>query len=141
VVETNFQERKEKRRGKSMMEHSMFSRLEDFISLARKGEDVGLTITLNKQILTRKFEPYTAGDSEDEVDMYIFSADYFFLFKGKTYEVTKLYAFGVEGEPLDITKHNITVADERLKMDYKRLRDADIAFEEKFWHDQLWGRF
>jgi hypothetical protein len=34
-----------------MTEHSMFSRLEDFISLARKGEEVDLTITLNKQIL------------------------------------------------------------------------------------------
>jgi len=124
-----------------MTEHSMFSRLEDFISLARKGEDIGLTITLNKQILTRKFEPYTVGEAEDEVDTYIFAADYFFLFEGKTYEVTKLYAFGIEGEPLDITKRNIAVADERLKMDYRRLREARIAFEEKLWHDQLWGRF
>jgi len=124
-----------------MTDHSMFSRLEDFISLAGKGEEVDLTITLNKQILTRKFEPYTVGEPEDEIDMYIFSADYVFLVEGKTYEVTKLYAFGVEGEPLDITKRNITVANERLKMDYKRLREANIDFEEKYWHDRLWGRF
>lgn len=124
-----------------MTEHSMFSRLEDFISLAGKGEEVALTITLNKQILTRKFEPYTVGEPEDEIDMYIFSADYVFLVEGKTHEVTKLYAFGVEGELLNITKRNITVANERLKMDYKRLREANIGFEEKFWHDQLWGRF
>jgi hypothetical protein len=124
-----------------MTEHSMFSRLEDFISLARKGEEVALTITLNKQILTRKFEPYTVGEPEDEIDTYIFSADYVFLVEGKTHEVTKLYAFGVEGEPLNITKRNITVANERLKMDYARLREANIGFEEKFWHDQLWGRF
>ena len=124
-----------------MTEHSMFSRLEDFISLAGKGEEVALTITLNKQILTRKFEPYTVGEPDDEIDMYIFSADYVFLVEGKTHEVTKLYAFGVEGELLNITKRNITVANERLKMDYKRLREANIGFEEKFWHDQLWGRF
>ena len=124
-----------------MTEQSMFSRLEDFISLAGKGEEVALTITLNKQILTRKFEPYTVGEPDDEIDMYIFSADYVFLVEGKTHEVTKLYAFGVEGELLNITKRNITVANERLKMDYKRLREANIGFEEKFWHDQLWGRF
>ena len=124
-----------------MTEHSMFSRLEDFISLAGKGEEVALTITLNKQILTRKFEPYTVGEPDDEIDMYIFSADYVFLVEGKTHEVTKLYAFGGEGELFNITKRNITVANERLKMDYKRLREANIGFEEKFWHDQLWGRF
>ena len=124
-----------------MTEHSMFSRLEDFISFARKGEEVDLTITLNKEIFTRKFEPYTSGEPEDQIDMYIFSADYAFLVQEKIYEVTKLYAFGVEGEPLNITKHNITVANERLKMDYKRLREANINFKEKFWQDQLWGRF
>jgi hypothetical protein len=119
----------------------MFSRLEDFISLARKGEEVDLTITLNKQIVTRKFEPYATGESEDQIDMYIFSADYVFHVQGKTHKVTKLYAFGVEGEPSDITKHNITVANERLKIDYKRLKEANISFKEKFWQDQLWGRF
>jgi len=114
-------------------EHNMFSRLEDFISLARKGQEVNLTVTLDKQILTRKFEPYTVGEPEDEIDMYIFSADYVFIVQGKTHEITKLYAFGVEGEPLNTTTHNMTVANERLKMDYKRLREANIGFEEKYW--------
>ena len=40
-----------------------------------------------------------------------------------------------------MTKRNVIVADERLKMDYKRLREANIHFKEKFWHEQLWGRF
>jgi hypothetical protein len=35
-----------------MTEQSIFSRLEDFISLARKGEEVDLTVTLDKQICT-----------------------------------------------------------------------------------------
>jgi hypothetical protein len=115
-----------------MTEHSMLSRLEDFISLARKGEDIGLTITLNTQIITRKFD--TAEGPEADIDTYIFSADYFLLFEGKTYKVRKLYAFGVEGEPLEIIKRNKTVAKERLKIDYKRLREANIPFEEKFWY-------
>ena len=81
------------------------------------------------------------GDSEDEIDMYILSTNYVFVVGGKTNEVTKLYVSGIEGESLNMTKRNIYVANERLKMDYKRLREAKIVFEEKFWDEQLRGSF
>ncbi len=119
----------------------MFNRLEDFISLARKGEKVDLTVVLNKRIFTRKFGPYTMGNSEDEIDMYILSTDYVFVVGGKTNEVTKFYVSGIEGESLNMIKRNIYVANERLKMDYKRLREAKIVFEEKLWDEQLPGSF
>jgi hypothetical protein len=118
-----------------MTEKSVVSRLEDFISLARKGEKVDLTVTLNKQIFTRKFYPLSTGASEDEIDMYMLTADYAFLVEGKTYEVTKFYASGIEGESLNETKRNVYVANERLKMDYKRLRDAKIILAEHFWDE------
>jgi len=118
-----------------MTEKSVVSRLEDFICLARKGEKVDLTVTLNKQIFTRKFYPYKSGASEDEIDMYILTADYVFLVEGKTYEVTKFYASGIEGESLSESKHNVYIANERLKMDYARLRDAKIVFAEVFWDE------
>jgi hypothetical protein len=114
------------------MEQSI-CRLENFISLTRKGEKVDLTITLNKQIFTRKFDPYTMGDSEDEIDMYMLSADYLFVVAGETKEVTKYYVSGIEGESLVATKDNISIANERLKMDYDRLKKAKIVFLEKFW--------
>ncbi len=115
----------------------MFIRLEDFISISRKGEKVDLTVTLNKQILTRKFDPYTMGDPEDEIDMYILSADYLFVVGGEVKEVTKYYVSGIEGESPSMTKLNIYIANERLKMDYRRLREAKIIFEEKYWDEQL----
>jgi hypothetical protein len=118
-----------------MTEKSVVSRLEDCISLARKGEKVDLTVTLNKQIFTRKFYPLTTGASEDEIDMYILTADYAFLVEGKTYEITKFYASGIEGESLSETKRNIHIANERLKVDYKRLREAEIVFAEIFWDE------
>lgn len=116
-----------------MLEHSMFNRIEDFISLSRKGEMVDLTVTLNKQFVTRKFDPYTMGDPEDEIGMYILSADYLFALGGEVKEVTKYYVSGIEGESLSDAKRNIYVANERLKIDYKRLREAEIVFLEKFW--------
>jgi hypothetical protein len=114
-------------------EQRMFNRLEDFISIAKKGEKVDLTVELNKRIFTRKFGSFTMGDPEDEIDMYILSADYLFVVAGETVEVTKYYVSGIEGESLIATKNNIHVANERLKMDYKRLREAEIIFLEKFW--------
>jgi len=114
-------------------EQRMFNRLEDFISIAKKGEKVDLTVELDKRIFTRKFGSYTMEDSEDEIDMYIFSADYLFVVAGEAVEVTKYYVSGIEGESLIATKNNIHVANERLKMDYKRLREAKIIFLEKYW--------
>jgi hypothetical protein len=116
-----------------MTEQIIYSRLEDFISIARKGEKVDLTVVLNTRIFTRKFDPYTMGDPEDEIDMFILSADYLFVVEGETKEVTKYYASGIEGESASVTKRNIYVANERLKMDYERLREANIVFLEKFW--------
>lgn len=116
-----------------MTKQRMFNRLEDFIDVARRGEQVDLTVTLKKQRFIRKFDPYSMVDSEDEIDMCILSADYSFSVGGKTNKVTKLYVHGIEGESLIAAKSNISIANERLKMDYKRLRKANIVFEEKFW--------
>jgi hypothetical protein len=119
----------------------MLMRLEDFISLARKGEEVDLSVTLNKQIFTRKFDPYTTGDPEDEIDMYMLSADYSFTVGGRTVGITKFYASGIEGESQDDTRRNIYIANERLIMDYNRLKEAKIVFVEKFWDEKLWGTY
>ena len=122
-----------KQRSNPVTEQRMFNRLEDFISIARKGEKIDLTVELNKRIFTPKFDSYTMGDQKDEIDIYIFSADYLFVVAGEAMEVTKYYGSGIKGTSLIETKNNIYVANERLKMDYKRLREAKIIFSEKFW--------
>ena len=75
----------------------MFSRLEDFISLARKGKKVDLTVTLNKQVFTRKFALHATEDLRDEVDIYIFSANYVFVVKGKTKKLQKFVHSDLRG--------------------------------------------
>ena len=116
-----------------MTKQSVFSRLEDFITIARKGKEVELTVGLDKRLYTRKFAPYSMGDPGDEIDMYILAANYVFVVEGKIHEFTKFYASGVEGDSPSAVQREIDVANERLKMDYKRLRDANIIFSEKFW--------
>jgi len=51
-----------------MTEQRIFSRLEDFMSIAKKGEKVDLTVVLNTRSVrakfpfyTRKFDPSTIG--------------------------------------------------------------------------------
>ena len=119
--------------GGAMIEQRLFNRLEDFILLARRGGGIDLTVELEKRLFTRKFGPYMGGEPEDEIDMYILAAEYDFVVEGKTYEVTKFYAFGTEGELPNTARREIAVANERLKMDYKRLKEANIVFSEKFW--------
>ena len=116
-----------------MTKQSAFSRLEDFITIARKGEEAELTVVLDKRLFTRKFAPYTMGDPGDEIDTYILAANYVFVVEEKSHEFTKFYAFGVEGESPSAVQREIDVANERLKMDYKRLRDENIVFLEKFF--------
>ena len=122
---------------KGMTELVEFNRLEDFITFAKKGENIDLSVFLNKQMFTRKFYPDTAGDAEDEIDMYILSANYVFTIEGVETEVTKFYASGIEGESPDIMIRNIYIANKRLKADYQRLKEAHIIFAEKFWDEQL----
>lgn len=140
-MERAYSPNKQEKGSSRMTEKSVVSRLEDFICMAKKGDKVDLTVTLNKQIFTRKFYPNKTGTSEDEIDMYILTADYVFLLEGKTHEITKFYASGIEGESLGESKHNVYVANERLKMDYKRLRDAKIVFPEIFWDEPLHESF
>ena len=118
------------------MEEGMFNRLEDFISLAKNGEKIDLTVSLDKQILTRKFYPYKPGESEDEIDMYFLTANFIFDVAGRVHEVTKFYASGIEGDSQANIKRNVHIANERLKMDYKRLKEADIIFSENCWDEQ-----
>jgi len=116
-----------------MTKQRVFNRLDDFITIARKGKEVELTVVLDKRLFKRKFGPSTMGDSGDEIDTYILAANYFFVGEGKTHEFTKFYAFGFEGDSPSAVQSEIDVANERLKMDYTRLRDANIVFLEKFF--------
>ena len=116
-----------------MTKQRVFNRLDDFITIARKGKEVELTIVLDKRIFKRKFAPSTMGDPGDEIDTYILAANYVFVVEGKIREFTKFYAFGVEGDSPSAVQREIDVANERLKMDYKRLREAKIIFLELFW--------
>jgi hypothetical protein len=68
-----------------------------------------------------------------EVDMYLLFGDYTFTVGKDVKKVSKIYMYGSSEESLNDAKINKSIANERLKMDYKRLLDAKIILEEKFF--------
>lgn len=110
-----------------------YGRIEDFISLAKEGKKVNLEIELKKQLVTQKVHPGDTEDMKDEVDSYLLTADYVFKVGKDLKLVSKVYMFGSSEEPLDALKVNTSIANARLKMDYRRLKDAKITFEEKYF--------
>ncbi|MBM4136814.1 MAG: hypothetical protein FJ241_08290 [Nitrospira sp.] len=114
-------------------EISELSRLEDFIALAKGGKEVQMSIEVKKQIVTQKVHPDETEEMRSEIDMYLLIGDYAFKVGGEVKKVSKIYVAGAVGEPLNAARQNIHIANARLKMDYVRLREAHIIFEEVYF--------
>jgi hypothetical protein len=110
-----------------------FGRIEDFIALAREGKDVHAVIQLKRLPVTQKVHPGATEDLRTEVDMYLLMADYTFTVEKEIKYVCKVYMYGSMEEPAGAFWVNTNIANARLKADYRRLMDAKITFEEKYF--------
>lgn len=108
-------------------------RIEDFIEMAKEGKDVKAEIHLRKQAVSQKLHPGDTEEMKGEINMYLLLADYHFSAGNLKKVVSKIYVFGSGEEPLTDAKININIANERLKMDYQRLKNANIVFDEKYF--------
>ena len=114
-------------------DETKLNRLEDFISLASEGEKVRLTIDLQKQLFKQKIHPDETDDMTIEKDMYFLVGDFNFGGVGEIATISKVYVLGSLGESVTEGQVNKLVANARLKVDYIRLKDAGIAFTEKYF--------
>jgi len=110
-----------------------FGRIEDFIALAKEGKDVKVAIDLKKQLVTQKVPPGDTEDAKREIDMYLLMAIYTFSAEEQVNQISKVYMLAFSEESPDALKINTAIANARLKMDYQRLKDAKITFEEKYF--------
>jgi hypothetical protein len=115
------------------MEKTKVFRLEDFIALAKEGKDIFASVDLIKKIVTPTVDPEQTEDTKSNSDMYLLVGEYNFNFAGEVRKVFKSYAFGTFAQSKDLMAQNIRIANERLKMDYERLRKTHIIFEEKYF--------
>lgn len=108
-------------------------RIEDFVALAKEGKDVNAEVNLRKQLVSQKVHPGETEVMKSEVDMYLLLANYAFTVGNWKKVVSKIYVYGSSEESLNDAKINMSIANERLKMDYRRLKEAKIIFEEKYF--------
>ena len=110
-----------------------FGRIEDFIALAKEGKEIHAEVDLKKKIVTQKLHPADTADTKNEIDMYLLIGSYTFRDGKEVREVSKIYVYGFLEEPPGDFWVNVNIANARLKMDYQRLKDAKISFEEKYF--------
>jgi len=108
-------------------------RIEDFIALAKEGKGVTATVDLRKQPVVQKVHPGDTEELKGALDMYLLFGDYTFKIGKWEKVVSKVYMYGSVGETLNETKVNKSIANERLKLDYQRLKDVNIQFEEEYF--------
>jgi len=109
-------------------------RLEDFIALARSRKKAQFEVNLRKQIVKQSILSEEDINLKAEKDMYLLMADFALVGLGdESRTVTKIYAFGDINET-DVEEKVIRIiANERLKTDYQRIRDAKIEYQKKFF--------
>ena len=107
--------------------------LEDFIRLAKEGEDVCVSVELSKQTVPVKVHPAHSEEGKSEKESYLLIGDYTCSVGKEMHKVPKVYVFGSAEESLREAKMHKNIANERLKRDYNRLREAKIKVEEKYF--------
>jgi hypothetical protein len=107
------------------------TRIETYLEMAQSGQEVGLEVKLHKEIIKQSLLTDEADNLRIEKDIYLLMADY--IPKTTLEEpniVSKVYAFGTINEN-DVEERTIRlIANERLQIDYDRLRDAGVDFQE-----------
>lgn len=108
-------------------------RIEDFIALAKEGKDVTVRVDLRQEFVSQKIHPGDTEELKEAIDMYLLFGDYSFKIGNWKKLVSKVYMHGSTGESLNEAKINKSIANERLKLDYQRLKDVNIQIKEKYF--------
>ncbi|MFA4917062.1 MAG: hypothetical protein WC560_10375 [Syntrophales bacterium] len=119
------------------MEEEKAVRIKDFIDLAKEGKKVEVEIELRTQNIQQKIHPGDTEDKKGEVDAYLLIGDYSFKVEGKEQgedsKVSKIYVWGFAEESIGTRRIHRNIANDRLEMDYQRLRAAGVEFEPKYF--------
>lgn len=110
-----------------------YSRLEDCIRIAREGTRVEMEVELKKLPVIQEVHIMEGDVRHDKIQTYLLIAYYTFKFADQVHRLSKVYMFATQEESLDSLRVNKEIANNRLKMDYNRLKEAHIHFHEKYF--------
>lgn len=111
-------------------------RLDDFIHLAQSGVNIQLLTRVYRKFFKETKRSSTTDDIDIEMDRCMLMADFTptRVSRGIPSKVSKVYMICPVNETDVDLKTSYHVANERLRMDFSRLREAGVECEEKFFY-------
>ena len=110
-------------------------RLEDLIELAKTGKTIELRTRLYKKWVRHVSQSSATDDLDIETENCLYMADFLFVGaeSGMPEKITKAYMICPINEVEIQGKVTRRIANKRLRMDYDRLKEAGISFEENLF--------
>jgi hypothetical protein len=110
-------------------------RLDDYIKLAKSGKSIRLQTRFYRKWFKEVSHSNATDDLDIEMDKCLLMADFSSINaeQGMPEKITKAYMISAINENEIDDKTTCYIANERLRMDYTRLKQADILIEEKYF--------
>lgn len=110
-------------------------RLDDIIKLALSGQTMQLDIQVYRNLVKQISQSESTDDIDIETDLVLLMADFIpdAESMAKAAKVTKVYAISPLNESEIDSKTTCHIANQRLRKDFMRLKEAGIKFEEKYF--------
>lgn len=114
-------------------DYAEYGRIQDFIAFARTGAKIRASVTLSRQLVTNKVHPGSHEEMKSEVDMFLYTAVYAFRIGDEDRSVAKVYMVSSTEENADQMRIDTSIANQRLKVDYDRLKEVGIVIKEQLF--------
>lgn len=112
---------------------SEYGRLQDFIAFAKTGVKIKASANPSRQIVTNKVHPGSHEEMKSEVDMILYTTVFTFRIADEDRKVAKVYMVSSTEESADQIRIDTNIANQRLKVDYERLKAVGIEINEKLF--------
>lgn len=110
-----------------------YGRLEDLIRIGKEGSRVDMEVELKKLPIIPDSHIKKEGGTHEQSKTHLLTAYFTFVTGDQLYRLSKVYMFATGEESLDSLRKNKEIANIRLKIDYDRLKAANIHFQEKYF--------
>ena len=107
------------------------TRLEEILEKAKRAEKKLCSVKLFKQPVRYLVHP--EAEITEEMEAFLFTADFDFALDDRHYLVRKVYATEFATESFEVKLACRNLANARLKDDYRRIKEAGIEIEEKYF--------
>lgn len=110
------------------------ARIETYLDMADAGQKIQLNVHLHKDFIKQAAPTDESDDLIVIKDIYLLMADYRPFGGGRSVPiVSKIYAFGSINDSEVDAKTIRSIANERLKLDYRRLTERGIQLQVAFF--------